>query len=180
MVKPVDKKHPIKPKNVRVAKSRRKKSRPEMGAVDSASTAQLRAVHGTPASPIPDAPARHADSDVLNRLWTIIDSRKGADIEVSHSARLLARGPTRIAQKLGEEATECLIEVITGNRAGLIGESADLLYHLLVTWVHAGIRPEEVWYELQRRERVSSLSDDKNIPLKHLLESVQLRTTKIP
>jgi phosphoribosyl-ATP pyrophosphohydrolase len=180
MAKPANKKRPIQPKNARIAKSHWKKSRSEMGNIDSDPAAQLSAAHGMPATSMPDALAQHAAPDVLNRLWTIIESRKTGDPEVSHSARLLARGTARIAQKLGEEATECLIEVITGNRPGLIGESADLLYHLLVTWVHAGIRPEEVWHELQQRERASSLSEGKDIPLKRLLESVQLRTTKIP
>jgi phosphoribosyl-ATP pyrophosphohydrolase len=110
----------------------------------------------------------------------IIDSRKRADPDVSHSARLLARGTARVAQKLGEEAVECLIEAVAGNREGLIGESADLLYHLLVTWVDAGIQPEEVWHELQQRERVSHLSESDNVTLKRLIGSVQIGTTKIP
>jgi phosphoribosyl-ATP pyrophosphohydrolase len=122
----------------------------------------------------------YASADVLNRLWAIIESRRNADPEVSHSARLLARGTARVAQKLGEEAVECLIEAMTGNRVGLIGESADVLYHLLVTWVDAGIRPEEVWDELQKRERVSHLTEGTDIPLKQVLDSVQIGTSKIP
>jgi phosphoribosyl-ATP pyrophosphohydrolase len=121
-----------------------------------------------------------AKPDVLNRLWTIIESRKHADPDVSHSARLLARGTARVAQKLGEEAVECLIEAMTGNRTGLIGESADVLYHLLVVWVDAGVRPEEVWQELQQRERVSHLTEGTDVPLKRLLGSVQIGTSKIP
>jgi phosphoribosyl-ATP pyrophosphohydrolase len=69
---------------------------------------------------------------------------------------------------------------MTGNRVGLIGESADVLYHLLVTWVDAGIRPEEVWDELQKRERVSHLTEGTDIPLKQVLDSVQIGTSKIP
>jgi phosphoribosyl-ATP pyrophosphohydrolase len=121
-----------------------------------------------------------ASPEVLNRLWIIIESRKGADPEVSHSARLLARGTARVAQKLGEEAVECLIEAMTGNHAGLIGESADVLYHLLITWVDAGIRPEEVWRELQQRERVSHLTEGADVPLKRLLGGAQIGTSKIP
>ena len=102
---------------------------------------------------------------MLNRLWTIIESRKSADPDVSHSARLLAKGKPRVAQKLGEEAVECLIEVMAGNRIGLIGESADVLYHLLITWVQAGIRPAEVWQELQQRERVSHLDRGNGCPV---------------
>jgi phosphoribosyl-ATP pyrophosphohydrolase len=65
---------------------------------------------------LPAALERQASPEVLNRLWTIIESRKSADPAVSHSARLLAKGKPRIAQKLGEEAIECLIEIMAGNR----------------------------------------------------------------
>ncbi len=117
---------------------------------------------------------------MLNRLWTIIDSRRRADAEVSHSARLLAKGKQRVAQKLGEEAVECILELTAGNRAGLVSESADVLYHLLVAWVSTNIKPEEVWFELERREKVSQLSEGRNVPLKRLLGSVQIGTSKIP
>jgi phosphoribosyl-ATP pyrophosphohydrolase len=132
-----------------------------------------------PAEPVP-LPRPQGGPDVLNRLWVIIENRKNADPDISHSARLLARGTARVAQKLGEEAVECLIEAIAGNRDGLIGESADVLYHLLVTWVDAGIRPEEVWQALQQRERVSYLTEGAVVPLKRLLGSVQIGTSKIP
>ena len=121
-----------------------------------------------------------ASPDVLDRLWTIIDSRKGADPGASHSARLLARGTPQVVQKLGEELVECLIEAMAGNHAGLVAESADVLYHLLITWVNAGIHPEEVWAELTRREQVSHLTEGSDVPLKRLLDSVQAGTTKIP
>ncbi len=62
----------------------------------------------------------------------------------------------------------------------MIGESAGVLYHLLVAWVSASIRPEEVWHELEQRERVSYLSEGNDMPLKRLLGSVQVGTTKIP
>jgi phosphoribosyl-ATP pyrophosphohydrolase len=119
-----------------------------------------------------------ATPEVLNRLWTIIDSRKGVDAAVSHSARLLAKGTPQVVQKLGEELIECLIEAMAGNHAGLVAESADVLYHLLVTWVNAGIQPEEVWAELTRREEVSRQSED--IPLKRLPGDVHVGTSKIP
>jgi len=97
---------------------------------------------------------------VLDRLWSTVDQRRiYGDAETSHSARLLARGTAKVAQKLGEEAVEAVIEAMTGNRRALVGESADLLYHLVVVWVDAGIRPEEVWAELARREGVSGLAE---------------------
>jgi phosphoribosyl-ATP pyrophosphohydrolase len=129
---------------------------------------------------LPEAPLLPASPDVLNRLWTIIDSRRGADPAVSHSARLLARGTPQVVQKLGEELVECLIEAMAGNRTGLVRESADVLYHLLVTWVNAGISPMEVWTELERREEVSHMTEGADVPLKRLLSKVQVQTTKIP
>jgi hypothetical protein len=69
-----------------------------------------------PESPsLPRALELHANSAVLNRLWTVIESRKAADPGVSHSARLLAKGTARVAQKLSEEAVECVIEAMAGN-----------------------------------------------------------------
>ena len=96
---------------------------------------------------------------VLDRLWTVISDRRGADPAVSHSARLLARGTAKVAQKLGEEAVECVIEAATGNRGATVLESADLLYHLLVVWVDAGIHPQEVWAELARRQGISGIAE---------------------
>jgi phosphoribosyl-ATP pyrophosphohydrolase len=113
-------------------------------------------------------------------MWNVIESRKNADPAVSHSARLLAKGAPRIVQKLGEEAIECLIELVQGNRVGTIAESADLIYHLLVSWVHAGIRPEEVWQELQNRESVSYSTEGSRGALKRLVGSANIGTTKIP
>jgi phosphoribosyl-ATP pyrophosphohydrolase len=100
-----------------------------------------------------------ASAAVLDRIWSVVVSRRAADPEGSHSARLLARGTTKIAQKFGEEAVECLIEATRGNRDALIAESADVLYHLIVMWVDGGIRPGDVWHELQRREGLSGIAE---------------------
>jgi phosphoribosyl-ATP pyrophosphohydrolase len=103
----------------------------------------------------PDAP----DARVMDRLWSTIIARKNADPLISHSARLLARGPAKIAQKFGEEAVECLIEAVLGNRDALIAESADVLYHMMVMWVGCGLRPDDVWAELGRREGISGIAE---------------------
>ena len=101
-----------------------------------------------------------ADALVLDRLWQTIETRRVAgNVRNSHSARLLARGTAKVAQKLGEEAVECVIEAALGHRAEIVLESADVLYHLLVVWVDAGIRPEEVWAELRRREGISGIAE---------------------
>jgi phosphoribosyl-ATP pyrophosphohydrolase len=109
----------------------------------------------------PLAPAiKGADAAILDRLWQVVESRRGAgDARTSHSARLLARGTAKVAQKLGEEAVECVIEAAIGNREATVLESADLLYHLVVVWVDAGIAPQEVWTELARRQGISGIAE---------------------
>jgi phosphoribosyl-ATP pyrophosphohydrolase len=99
------------------------------------------------------------DARVLDRLWATVLSRKDASPSESHSARLLSRGTAKIAQKFGEEAVECVIEAVGGHRTALIAESADVLYHLLVIWVDAGLRPEQIWAELSRREGLSGIAE---------------------
>lgn len=107
----------------------------------------------------PPSIALGPSSAVLDRLWSVVMSRRDADPAISHSARLLSRGTAKVAQKFGEEAVECLIEATSGTHDGLIAESADVLYHLLVLWVNAGLRPDEVWAELQRREGISGIAE---------------------
>ena len=96
---------------------------------------------------------------VLERLYAVIDSRKGADPDTSYTARLFSRGRQQIAKKLGEEAVETVIEGIRGDRPKLVAESADLLYHLLTLWAAIGVRPPAVWSELARREGLSGLAE---------------------
>jgi phosphoribosyl-ATP pyrophosphohydrolase len=96
---------------------------------------------------------------VIDRLWDVVMERRQADPAVSHSARLLSRGTPKVAQKFGEEAVECIIEAVGGDTAALVAESADVLYHLLVLWVSAGVHPSEVWAELERREGVSGVAE---------------------
>ena len=99
------------------------------------------------------------DEHVLDRLYLVIDSRKGADPDTSYTARLFSRGRQQIAKKLGEEAVEALIEGIRGDRPKLVGESADLLYHLLNLWASIGVKPKAVWTELARREGLSGIAE---------------------
>ena len=97
----------------------------------------------------------------LNRLWQVIQSRRGADPQTSYTARLFSRGRAKIAQKLGEEAVETVIEGLGNDPAALVGESADLLYHLLVLWAAAGISPADVAAELTRREGTSGIAEKR-------------------
>ncbi|HVO03874.1 MAG TPA: phosphoribosyl-ATP diphosphatase [Candidatus Cybelea sp.] len=100
-------------------------------------------------------PRRH----VLEDLYRVILSRKRADPAKSNTARLFAKGKKKIAQKLGEEAVEAVIDGVRGDRNGLILESADVLYHLLVLWAAVGVRPEEVWDALKAREGISGIAE---------------------
>jgi phosphoribosyl-ATP pyrophosphohydrolase len=97
----------------------------------------------------------------LDRLWKVIQSRRGADPQSSYTARLFARGRAKIAQKLGEEAVETVIEGVGEDVAALVGESADLLYHLLVLWAASGISPADVAAELTRREGTSGIAEKR-------------------
>jgi phosphoribosyl-ATP pyrophosphohydrolase len=114
---------------------------------------------GTPQITAPANGTIATNAGVLDRLYTVIMDRRTADPARSHSARLLSRGPAKVAQKFGEEAVECLIEAVAGNAAAMIGESADVLYHLIVMWVATGVSPDQVWAELQRREGVSGIAE---------------------
>jgi phosphoribosyl-ATP pyrophosphohydrolase len=95
--------------------------------------------------------------DRLRRLSETIRARRGADPDSSYVARLLARGPEHIAQKVGEEAVETVIAAIKGE--GLIGEAADLIFHLAVLLESHGFDFDAVLAELERREGVSGLTE---------------------
>src|SRR6201981_1757106 len=97
----------------------------------------------------------------LDRLWQVIQSRRGSDPQTSYTARLFSRGRAKIAQKLGEEAIEAVIEGVGNNRAALAGESADLLYHLLVLWAAAGISPRDVAAELIPGEGTPGIAEKR-------------------
>ena len=126
---------------------------------------------------VPLRPVAPADltGEVLDRLWTVVMDRRAVDPAHSHSARLLSRGRAKVAQKFGEEAVECLIEAVAGNKDALIAESADVLYHLLVMWVASGIEPSEVWSELDRRAGVSGVMEKAMRP-----RAFPAETSKIP
>jgi phosphoribosyl-ATP pyrophosphohydrolase len=98
------------------------------------------------------------DARVLDQLFAVIEGRRGSSTDASYTAKLLAAGAPKIARKVGEEAVEVLVAAL-GERARLAAESADLLYHLLVLWADAGIRPEEVWAELAGRRGTSGLAE---------------------
>ena len=99
------------------------------------------------------------DGRLLEQLFGVIESRRGADAGTSYTARLFAKGRAKIAKKTGEEAIEVVVAALAEGRQELAAESADLLYHLLVLWASAGIKPRDVWAQLAKREGVSGLTE---------------------
>jgi len=98
-------------------------------------------------------------ADTLTRLEAIIASRRGAAPESSYVAQLNARGLPVMARKVGEEAVEAVIAALSGSREELVGEAADVIFHLLVLLAARNISLAEVLAELDRREGVSGLDE---------------------
>lgn len=105
-------------------------------------------------------------TDSVTRLYEAVLSAKSADSATSRTARLLRSGRAKIAKKLAEEAVEVVIDAMHGNRDAIVRESADLLYNLTVLWVSAGVRPEDVWAEMKRRERMLGIAE--KLPKEHV------------
>ena len=95
----------------------------------------------------------------LETLAVTIAARKGADPASSWTAKLLAKGPEKCAEKFGEEAIEAIIEAVKGDREKLTAEAADVLYHLLVMLAARDVTLDDVLGELARREGTSGLDE---------------------
>ena len=98
-------------------------------------------------------------SDSLERLYRAVVAAKDLDPATSRTARLFQRGPAKMAKKLAEEAIEVVIDAVNGKADAVVRESADLLYNLSVLWVAAGVRPQQVWDEMDRRERTQGIAE---------------------
>ena len=98
-------------------------------------------------------------SDSLERLYLAVIAAKDLDPAVSRTARLFQRGPAKMAKKLAEEAIEVVIDAVNGNTEAVVRESADLLYNLTVLWASAGVRPDDVWREMARREDMLGIAE---------------------
>jgi phosphoribosyl-ATP pyrophosphohydrolase len=95
----------------------------------------------------------------LEKLSQTIAVRKGADPSTSWTAKLLAAGPEKCAEKFGEEAVEAIIEAVKGDKARLTSEAADALYHLLVMCAARDVTLADIEAELARREAQSGLAE---------------------
>jgi phosphoribosyl-ATP pyrophosphohydrolase len=98
-------------------------------------------------------------ADSLTRLQHAVLAARTADPGRSRTARLLQSGRAKMAKKLAEEAVEVVIDAMNGDRDAVVRESADLLYNLVVLWVAAEIRPQDVWDEMERREQLFGMAE---------------------
>jgi phosphoribosyl-ATP pyrophosphohydrolase len=98
-------------------------------------------------------------SDSLDRLYRAVLAARTADPASSRTARLLRAGRGKMAKKLAEEAVEVVIDAMNGHTDAVVRESADLLYNLVVLWVASGVHPQDVWTEMERRERLLGIAE---------------------
>ena len=98
-------------------------------------------------------------SDSLERLYLAVIAAKDLDPATSRTAKLFQRGPSKMAKKLAEEAIEVVIDAVNGDGEAVVRESADLLYNLTVLWAAAGVRPADVWREMEKREDLLGIAE---------------------
>ena len=111
-------------------------------------------------------------TDSITRLYQAAYACRNDDPSTSRTARLLRSSRSKMAKKLAEEAVEVVIDTMHGDRESVIKESADLIYNLVVLWIASGIKPEDVWREMDRRERLFGIAE--KVP-KKLPEEFQRR-----
>ena len=105
------------------------------------------------------------NEQILKELFTVLKQRKKTREKESYTSFLI-KNPELLAKKIGEESSELIIDLIKKNKQGAIKESADLIYHILVSWVYLSITPEEIWNELSSRKSTSGFDEKKNRGLK--------------
>ena len=97
----------------------------------------------------------------IREMYSILKKKKNKSKKKSYTAYLI-KNPDLLGKKIGEESTELIIDFVKKNKIGVVNESADLLYHLLVLWVSTGIDPKEVWEELSNRQSKSGFEEKKS------------------
>src|SRR5581483_11294019 len=98
-------------------------------------------------------------SDSIDRLYQAVLAARHLDPATSRTAKLFQRGPSKMAKKLAEEAIEVVIDAVNGDAHAVVRESADLLYNLTVLWASAGVKPDDVWREMERREMMLGIAE---------------------
>jgi phosphoribosyl-ATP pyrophosphohydrolase len=119
-------------------------------------------------------------SDSLERLYLAVLAAKDLDPATSRTARLFQHGPSKMAKKLAEEAIEVVIDAVNGDAQAVVRESADLLYNLTVLWASAGVRPDDVWREMERREMLLGIAEKMPKSAVKLAKAVPPRVGRRP
>lgn len=97
-------------------------------------------------------------TDSVERLFLAVRAIGGGEQQLSRTAKLYRDGVPKMAKKVAEEATEVAIEAVSGSRETLVRESADLIYNLVVLWAAVGLSPQDVYDEMDRRERLYGIA----------------------
>ncbi len=119
-------------------------------------------------------------SDSVERLYLAVIAAKDLDPAVSRTARLFQRGPAKMAKKLAEEAIEVVIDAVNNKPDAVIRESADLLYNLTVLWASAGVQPDDVWREMERREHLLGIAEKLPKAAMKMPKAVPARVARRP
>ena len=101
------------------------------------------------------------NEQIIKELFSNLKKRKNASEKQSYTS-LLIKNPELLAKKIGEESSELIIDFIKKNKQGVIKESTDLIYHVLVIWISLGINPDEIWNELSSRKLKSGIEEKNN------------------
>ena len=91
------------------------------------------------------------EKNYLEDLFDTLSKKKNKDVKNSYTSKLI-KNPNLLSKKIGEESVEVIIEILNKDKDKLINESADLLYHLIVSWIYLDINPKNIWDELKQRE----------------------------
>ena len=108
------------------------------------------------------------NEQIIKELFNILKQRMESSEKVSYTSHLI-KNPELLAKKIGEEASELIIDFIKNNKQGAIKESADLIYHVLVIWISLGIKPDEIFDELSSRKLKSGIEEKKNRGVKWII-----------
>ena len=118
--------------------------------------------------------------DSIERLYQAVLAARDLDPATSRTARLFQRGPAKMAKKLAEEAIEVVIDSVSGDTQAVVRESADLLYNITVLWASAGVRPEDIWLEMERRELLLGIAEKMPKSAVKLAKTVAQRPGRRP